>query len=239
MSKFLPLPSVRLVDEAIVDHVGNMASFDVAWDVRDTARALARLRGAAKACMAGDGSGALAGMGAWYCRACAGAGAAAVPIGEATVGGAGPCARGSEGCGCWVHAWAVSSDGSPCDCVAGSHTIPVVCEFFTHACKRLPRRAAGVANECWTKCSPHCWPQDGARDRTCKIVADRTGRGTELRKTLETCSTVHFGSEFGAPGANFDKNWPTCDQICPDQTWPKIGPIRDEVGQTLAVVFRN
>lgn len=69
--------------EAIVDHVSELASFDAVWDVRDTARALKKLRDAAKASLStGDAAAAspgLTALGAWYCKACVGIGDAVLP----------------------------------------------------------------------------------------------------------------------------------------------------------------
>lgn len=60
---------------ALVDHINNMASFDSSWDVRDTARALKRLKDVAST--TGDGSAgdeaakSLQALGLGFCRACA------------------------------------------------------------------------------------------------------------------------------------------------------------------------
>eukprot|EP00930_Biecheleria_cincta_P082896 TRINITY_DN72538_c0_g1_i1.p1 TRINITY_DN72538_c0_g1~~TRINITY_DN72538_c0_g1_i1.p1 ORF type:complete len:960 (+),score=280.87 TRINITY_DN72538_c0_g1_i1:92-2881(+) len=58
--------------EAIVDHIGNLAAFDAAWDVRDTARALKKVKEVAKGCLAAgtEGSSDTEKLGVWYCRAC-------------------------------------------------------------------------------------------------------------------------------------------------------------------------
>lgn len=56
--------------EAILDHLINLASFDAAWDVRDTARLLKRLKQATQAALAAgsDASDHLGALGVWYCR---------------------------------------------------------------------------------------------------------------------------------------------------------------------------
>lgn len=58
--------------EAIVDHISNLAAFDAAWDVRDTARALKKVKEVAKGCLAAgtEGSTHTEQLGVWYCRAC-------------------------------------------------------------------------------------------------------------------------------------------------------------------------
>lgn len=62
--------------EALVDHISNVASYDTAWDIRDTARTLQQVKSAAKAAL-GTGTdaptpkeGSLEALGLWYCRAC-------------------------------------------------------------------------------------------------------------------------------------------------------------------------
>lgn len=57
--------------EAVVDHVMKLASLDIEWDVRDTARVLRGLKAAAKARIEkGEEAGsALEELGMWYCRA--------------------------------------------------------------------------------------------------------------------------------------------------------------------------
>ncbi|CAE8660960.1 unnamed protein product, partial [Polarella glacialis] len=58
--------------EGLVDHIYTTAAFDVAWDVRDSARALKRMKGVAKAALnsGSEGGNAMEKLGAWYCRSC-------------------------------------------------------------------------------------------------------------------------------------------------------------------------
>lgn len=58
--------------EAVVDHINKLASFDVSWDVRDTARGLGRIKAAAKAALtlgSATQQQSLEALGLWYCQA--------------------------------------------------------------------------------------------------------------------------------------------------------------------------
>jgi len=98
-----PQESAKLLPrlEALVDHVANVASYDSAWDVRDTARALRHLKDAAKQGLdAGDEAvvaGSLEAFGLAYCRACV----RGVPLTDNALASvsAGALANGQDGMG--------------------------------------------------------------------------------------------------------------------------------------------
>lgn len=73
---------------AIVDHLSDLAALDAAWDVRDTARVLRKLRDAAQAGLASGATAGLPALGSWYCKACVGLCSAALPgaVGAAAAG---------------------------------------------------------------------------------------------------------------------------------------------------------
>lgn len=84
---FTPEDSKALLPrlEMLVDYILELAAFDNAWDIRDTARALRRLKASAKAALAEDSSPDSFGLS--YCRACV-RGDASLVDGEKAAGSA-------------------------------------------------------------------------------------------------------------------------------------------------------